>query len=154
MRARARACLAHRRDGRLVDERQRLDGELDLERVLVGAVVERDWRRIQPAAIAYVVLGALQLIALARYPHTLDWSRPVAWVFVAMVAAILTSTPRIALAHCGRRIPITRLWATGSCLGDVARILFGYGDVLNPVGWWNSAAGLVNIGRSQGLGAA
>lgn len=59
--------------------------------VLVSAILERDWRRIQPATTAYVVLGVLQLVAIARYPHAIDWGRPVAWIYVATVGAVLAT---------------------------------------------------------------
>jgi RHS repeat-associated protein len=43
---------------------------------------------------------------------------------------------------------------TGSYLGDVAEVFKGYGDVLNPVGWWQGIRGVYQIGRTRGVGAA
>jgi hypothetical protein len=64
---------------------------IGLALVLVSATIERDWRRLQPATTAYVVLGVLQGVAIARYPESIDWSRPSAWIYAAMVSAILVT---------------------------------------------------------------
>jgi hypothetical protein len=37
------------------------------------ALLERDARRLRPAALGYILLALLQAIALARYPHRFDW---------------------------------------------------------------------------------
>ena len=37
------------------------------------ALVERDARRLRPAAVGYLLLAVLQAIALARYPHQFHW---------------------------------------------------------------------------------
>ena len=58
----------------------------------VGAVLalrEDDLRRLQPAAVTYAVLGAMQLAALVRFPDTVDWARPAARAYVAVVATVL-----------------------------------------------------------------
>jgi hypothetical protein len=52
------------------------------------AAVAGDLRRLRTAAIAYAVFGVLALVALARFPGTLDWGRPAAWVFVALTVAV------------------------------------------------------------------
>jgi hypothetical protein len=36
-----------------------------------------------------VVLGALQLVAVARYPDEVDWSTPDAWLYLAALGAIV-----------------------------------------------------------------
>jgi hypothetical protein len=41
------------------------------------------------AAIAYLLIGGLQLFALARYPATVEWSRPGTWLYILFMAAIL-----------------------------------------------------------------
>src|SRR5215204_5880557 len=44
--------------------------------VLVLSVCrERDWDRVRPAMLQYLLLGALHLIALARFSGTPDWDR-------------------------------------------------------------------------------
>ena len=42
----------------------------------VHALLEKDARRLRPAAIGYIVLGVLQFIALARYPHPVRVGSP------------------------------------------------------------------------------
>lgn len=53
------------------------------------AVKENDGKRIRSGSTSYLALGVLQLIALARYPGNVDWSRLVAWFYVAFVIGIL-----------------------------------------------------------------
>jgi hypothetical protein len=59
--------------------------------VLLTMIVENDWERVRPALVPSVVLFVLQVIALMRYPDVVNWSRPSAWVFLAMlcVASVL-----------------------------------------------------------------
>jgi hypothetical protein len=56
---------------------------------LVHAVVEADLERIRPGPIAFTVLGALQLVALARYSGDVDWGRAGTWLYLAFVASVL-----------------------------------------------------------------
>jgi hypothetical protein len=49
------------------------------------ALVERDARRVAPAAWAFVAFGVLQGVALARHGDDLDWSRPASWVLAAVL---------------------------------------------------------------------
>jgi len=62
---------------------------------------ERDVRRLQPAALAFVVLGLLQGAALARYGDALDRDRPVSWVYVAFLGQA-TVVGLVALWHARR----------------------------------------------------
>jgi hypothetical protein len=50
-------------------------------------LLERDARRVRPAAVGYVLLAVLQFIALARYPHQFAWSASgfVYLIFLAMM---------------------------------------------------------------------
>lgn len=57
--------------------------------VLVAGMRERDWVRLRQATIAYCVLGVLGFVAILRYPDTVAWSRPAAWVYTVMLAAVL-----------------------------------------------------------------
>jgi hypothetical protein len=50
---------------------------------------ERDWARTRPAPPSLTLLGALQFLALARYPATLDWTRPSIWVFTLAVGSLM-----------------------------------------------------------------
>jgi hypothetical protein len=54
--------------------------------VLWTGVIERDWLRIRAATFAYALLGALALIALARFGEEVDWGSPVAWALAAFFA--------------------------------------------------------------------
>lgn len=62
--------------------------------VIVGltagqAAWENDWSRLRPLCGAYLVLGALQLVVLGRYPDGIDWGRVAAWAHVAVVAWVV-----------------------------------------------------------------
>jgi hypothetical protein len=59
--------------------------------VLASAMRERDWKRLEPATLAYCILGVLGFVAILRYPHTIAWGRLVAWVYVVMLAAVLAT---------------------------------------------------------------
>ena len=52
------------------------------------AAVAGDLRRLRTAAIAYTAFGVLVLVAVLRYPGTVQWGDPAAWVFVAMCVAV------------------------------------------------------------------
>ncbi len=53
------------------------------------AIWENDWERVQVAAISFAVFGALELVALVRYPGDVDWGRPRAWIYVLFIATTL-----------------------------------------------------------------
>ncbi|OLC27590.1 MAG: hypothetical protein AUI42_02815 [Actinobacteria bacterium 13_1_40CM_2_65_8] len=53
------------------------------------ATVEGDFDRIRIGLVTYVSLGALQLLALARYLSALQWARPVSWIYVGFLLSIL-----------------------------------------------------------------
>jgi hypothetical protein len=50
---------------------------------------ENDWQRVHIATISYTVLGFFQMLALARYPLILDWSRPQSWLYAGFLTSIL-----------------------------------------------------------------
>ncbi len=56
---------------------------------LVHAIIEADLRPIRPGLVAFAVLGALQLVALARYPGDVEWGHAGTWVYLAFVASVL-----------------------------------------------------------------
>jgi hypothetical protein len=62
---------------------------LGLGVVLAQAVFENAWERIQLAAGSYVILGVLQLVAIARYSDALDWDAAAAWVYVGFLATVV-----------------------------------------------------------------
>jgi len=53
------------------------------------AAVAGDLQRLRTAAIAYTVFGALVLVAIVRFPRTLDWGGPAAWIFLGMAVAVV-----------------------------------------------------------------
>ncbi len=53
------------------------------------ALWENDFHRIRPMGGGYTVFGALQLIALIRYPADVNWSVPAAWIYLIFLLTIL-----------------------------------------------------------------
>ena len=53
------------------------------------ALVERDVRRLLPASAGYVLLGILELIALARYPHHFRWGSTPGLIYLIFLGTIL-----------------------------------------------------------------
>jgi hypothetical protein len=53
------------------------------------AVLERDARRLRPAAIGYIVLAVLQFIVLARYPHRFAWGSAAGILYLTFVGTML-----------------------------------------------------------------
>jgi hypothetical protein len=50
---------------------------------------ENDWQRVQIATMSYTIFGIFQLLGLARYPLTVDWSRPQSWIYVLFLLSVL-----------------------------------------------------------------
>jgi hypothetical protein len=50
-----------------------------------------DLERLRTAATAYTVFGVLVLVAVLRFLDTVQWGRPVAWVFLVMVVAVVVT---------------------------------------------------------------
>jgi len=53
------------------------------------ALLERDARRLRPAAVGYVLLAVLLAIALARYPHLFAWHSAAGIVYLIFLASML-----------------------------------------------------------------
>ena len=51
-------------------------------------VWENDFGRTRMVSLSSIAFGVLELVALARYPRTLDWSRPGAWVFLLFILSV------------------------------------------------------------------
>jgi hypothetical protein len=49
---------------------------------------ERDWSRVRPAMLQNLVLGTLQLVAIARFSDTLDWDSAGAWIYLGFVISL------------------------------------------------------------------
>ncbi|SOD94448.1 hypothetical protein [Blastococcus haudaquaticus] len=60
-----------------------------LATALAAVAVAGDLRRLRTAAIAYTVFGVLVLVAVARYPGTLQWDQPDAWIFLGVAVAVV-----------------------------------------------------------------
>ena len=85
------------------------------------ALLERDARRLRPAAAGSVLLAVLQAIALARYPHQFAWGSVSGVVYLVFLAAMLLTgvvtlirgrgTGRGALATSRRSTPLPRTGA-------------------------------------------
>jgi hypothetical protein len=57
--------------------------------LLASIVRERDWIRSRPATMGLIGVGALQLIALARYPHLADAGTGAVWIGLLVVILLL-----------------------------------------------------------------
>jgi hypothetical protein len=64
----------------------------------VHALLERDARRLRPAAAGYILLAVLQAIALARYPREFGWGSGSGIVYLIFLATMLL-TGAVALAR-------------------------------------------------------
>jgi hypothetical protein len=51
--------------------------------------LERDWSRVRPPMLQMLVLGTLQLLAVARFSDTLDWDTAGAWLYLGFVVSLL-----------------------------------------------------------------
>jgi hypothetical protein len=52
------------------------------------AAVAGDLARLRTSTVAYTVFGVLVLVAVARFPGTVVWNAPAAWVFTAVAVAM------------------------------------------------------------------
>ena len=53
------------------------------------AALAGDLHRLRTATIAYTLFGVLVLAAVLRFPATVAWGRPVAWMFLGMTIAVV-----------------------------------------------------------------
>jgi hypothetical protein len=53
------------------------------------SLLERDARRLRPAALGYILLAVLQAIALARYPHRFEWGSAGGTIYLIFLGAML-----------------------------------------------------------------
>ena len=54
----------------------------------VVALIDRDLRRVRPAAWGYLTIAVLQAFALARFGDRMDWSSPSGIVYVVVLASM------------------------------------------------------------------
>ena len=62
------------------------------------ALLERDARRLRPAAFGYLLLAVLQAIALARYPHQFHWGTSAGIAYLIFLG-VMVLTGAVALAR-------------------------------------------------------
>ena len=53
------------------------------------AALAGDLHRLRTATIAYTLFGALVLASVLRFPATVAWERPIAWLFLGMTVAVI-----------------------------------------------------------------
>jgi hypothetical protein len=71
----------------------------------VHVLIEDDARRVRPAAIAFVLFGCLELVGVARFPDTGDWSSPAGAAFLAfLVISVLAGAAALWLGRAGARL--------------------------------------------------
>ena len=71
------------------------------------ALVERDARRLRPAAAGYILLAVLLSIALARYPHQFEWQSAAGVAYLIFLATmLLTGAVGLARGLPPRRPPV------------------------------------------------
>jgi hypothetical protein len=75
---------------------------LSLGVAAVHVLVEDDARRVRPAAIAYLVFGLLELVSVARYADTGDWSSAAGLAYLVFLASsVLTGATALWLGRPG-----------------------------------------------------
>lgn len=58
--------------------------------VFAGHVAwENDFSRMKAGLVSYLAFGLLQLLALGRFPSSLEWSQLIAWVYVVFMITVL-----------------------------------------------------------------
>lgn len=55
----------------------------------VQALYENDRTRLGPAGVAAMVWGILEVLFIARFAGTLDWTRPNAWIYSLFVVSVI-----------------------------------------------------------------
>lgn len=85
----------------------------------VHVLIENCARRVRPAAIAFVLFGVLELVAVARYPDDGDWSSPVGVAYLAFLVSSVVSG--VAALWLGRAGPADRAPTAGSPEEPAAR---------------------------------
>src|SRR5215467_759023 len=72
------------------------------------ALLERDARRLRPAAVGYLLLAALQSIALARYPHQFHWGTGPGIIYLIFLG-VMVLTGAVGLARGMPQRPATQV---------------------------------------------
>lgn len=53
------------------------------------ATWENDFARVRAGMASYLAFGLLQLLAVARFPSTLNWNQSIAWIYVLFVVSVV-----------------------------------------------------------------
>jgi hypothetical protein len=56
---------------------------------VVHVLIENDWSRTRPAAVAYTLFGALEIVVLLRYTDAVDWDGARVWVYLLFLLSTL-----------------------------------------------------------------
>jgi hypothetical protein len=64
-------------------------GFLSLGTASLQFLRENSWRRGRVGTVPYLLIGLLQLLAVARYPQYFHWQSPGAWLYLLYMLAIL-----------------------------------------------------------------
>ncbi len=56
---------------------------------LAHSAYENAWERIRTSLAGNIALGALQLVAVARFASTLEWAEPAAWLYTAICLGMI-----------------------------------------------------------------
>ena len=56
---------------------------------VVTVLVENDWSRTRPAAVAYTLFGALEIVALLRYTDAVEWDEARVWVYLLFLVSAI-----------------------------------------------------------------
>ena len=55
------------------------------------AVWENDFSRVKAGMASYLAFGALQLLAIERFPSTPDLNQPIAWIYLLLTISVLAT---------------------------------------------------------------
>jgi len=58
----------------------------------IQVVIENDWTRVGAGCASYLLVGILELVAVARYPRAIDWGAPAGWIYVAFLACVVVTS--------------------------------------------------------------
>lgn len=63
-------------------------GFLSIAVASLVAMRESDWARVRIGTVPYLLVGALQLLAVVRYAGTIDWGRPGTYLYLLFMLAV------------------------------------------------------------------
>jgi len=81
------------------------------------AMAERDLERLEISAVAYMVFGVLELLALARYEDSVRWGSAAATVYLVLLVTVVPT----GAYGLWTSVRARRRWAAGGTPAEVAR---------------------------------